>query len=192
MKNFVWLVVAFVAGCSLFERRPSELPPPVDTASQSPAPSPSLAPQPPIADPTFKLKAQPEESVPVPTVLPLPSVANVPSVVVTPAAEASSTPAGKEPVLPVPDSMQSAPVKEIKFVNKSQATHEYVVQKGDTLFSIARRFFGSGFAANSLYELNALKPGDQLTEGQVLKLSDPKDNGVLPHAKGELRKNASP
>lgn len=57
----------------------------------------------------------------------------------------------------------------------SPPARKYVVQKGDTLSSIAARFYGSAAAANRIYEANRDKMKDKntLSVGQVLILPSP-------------------
>lgn len=46
----------------------------------------------------------------------------------------------------------------------------YVVQKGDTLYSIARRFYGSGNNWKTIAELNGITDPSKLRVGQQLTL----------------------
>jgi len=174
------VLMAFVSGCSLFERRPSELPPPDETAVIKPTPARAL-------EPSVSVMISPAPTPPS-------------SLIITPvqSAENSASPEPMAGALPeksvpaeavVPKTEVTSPVVAAVKASATAASgnFEYVVQNGDTLFSIARRFYGSGFNANALYLANGLKPGDKVAEGQVLKLVNPKDSEPTPHAKGSLR-----
>lgn len=169
MIRLLVVLVAFVSGCSLFERRPSELPPPPESAAAA-KPTPAL-------EPSVSVMISPAPTPPASVIVTSPAPTEVPALA--------------EPIKgALPEKVVEAPVVEAVKAHaaaKAESSYEYVVQKGDTLFSIARRFYGSGFNANALYSGNGLKPGDQVVEGQVLKLLNPKDSAATPHAKGSLR-----
>lgn len=47
---------------------------------------------------------------------------------------------------------------------------EYTVQKGDSLWKIAQRFYGNGAACYALAHKNGIKNPDLIYPGQVLKI----------------------
>jgi nucleoid-associated protein YgaU len=63
--------------------------------------------------------------------------------------------------------------------DESKKGLRYVVQEGDTLFSLAQRYYGDREKVNEIYRVNReiLKNSDQLTPGTVLVLPDLKSGG---------------
>lgn len=51
-----------------------------------------------------------------------------------------------------------------------QKETEYTVQKGDSLWKIAQRFYGNGAACYALAHKNGIKNPDLIYPGQVLKI----------------------
>lgn len=77
----------------------------------------------------------------------------------------------KDAAKPAPVKAEAAPPKPptaAAKTEKSPAAKEYVVQKGDTLYSISRRH---GVSVEQLLRLNGLSAKDPLRAGQKLKLS---------------------
>lgn len=63
---------------------------------------------------------------------------------------------------------------------EAPATIEYTVQRGDTLGTIARRFYGSSRFTQALFEANRdrLRSPDEVRLGQVIRIPPPSDVGA--------------
>ena len=93
----------------------------------------------------------------------------------TPTASVVSTPAPASVVTPSPAAtmvMAAAPVTAFAEPSPGEAVraHTYVVQKGDTLQSLALRYYGTRSAWEKIYQANrsGLPSKDQLKVGQQL------------------------
>ena len=53
---------------------------------------------------------------------------------------------------------------------------EYVVKKGDSLWSIAKRYLGSGFKYKDIAKSNNISNPDDIEVGQKIILPDPPRN----------------
>lgn len=92
---------------------------------------------------------------------PLPSSLSTPPANIDPSpAPVSAAPA--EPQVQWEPQPQQAPA--------ASNSQNYVIQKGDTLYSIARRFYGSGNAWKTIAELNGITDPRQLRVGQQIIL----------------------
>lgn len=94
-----------------------------------------------------------------------PAKANTPAAAPAPApAAAAPAPAPKSiPVAPEPKA--SAPVTAAPAAGST-----YVVQKGDTIYSIARKTYGDTKKVKAIIDLNHLADPNKLTVGQKLQL----------------------
>ena len=93
----------------------------------------------------------------------------LPSMLSMPATEIEPEPAPVAPA-PVEPQVQWEPAPEPEPVRPVTNSEAYVVQKGDTLYSIARRFYGSGNNWKTIAELNGISDPRKLRVGQELIL----------------------
>ena len=64
--------------------------------------------------------------------------------------------------------MQSAPAKPAAAAPTRPATH--IVAKGDNLYKISRRYYGTDRYVPAIIKLNHLKDANTITHGQKLRL----------------------
>lgn len=139
-----------------------------ETPTASPTPSPTATQTPlPTETPTATFTPPPP-----PTATPTATATQVPVSTATPTATATVPPAVVETATPTATSTGIPPVA----TQVQPPTATYIVQQGDTLFSIARRF---GTTVEALRAANGL-PNDTIRTGQVLFIPPPAPPSTVP------------
>jgi LysM repeat protein len=93
--------------------------------------------------------------------------------VVRPAAKQEPAAVKPESAPPRPEAAPAKPAPAAPKAEKDSKTKVHVVEKGETLYGISRRY---GIPADQLFKLNHLSPKDPIRPGQKLVLSPAKAN----------------
>lgn len=74
----------------------------------------------------------------------------------------------KTNIIPLKNIGNKKPVQEIKKSTSTKKEISYQVQEGDTLWSIAEKFYGSGFNMEDIIKVNKINNPDKIEKNQIL------------------------
>lgn len=145
--------------------KPTPSPTPKPVLTQVPTPTPILSATP-SAKPTIRPTAIPTpKPTATPIITPKPTIAPT----ATPSAKPIASPAPRALTkggLPIEGTLDDLPAKT------SQKGGTYTVQKGDSTWKVAQKFYGNGYQYVEIEKANKLKHNQYLEIGQVLVIPD--------------------